>query len=205
MSKQQRIASMRKVAYDLDMKYQEKDEWGLLGMLKGFKLFRRGMGKKITNILYRQEALMQMETRIFDYTYKVSTGKTSRIFRQTVFFVESKALGLPEFLMKPENFFHKIGTFLGMQDIDFEEYPEFSDQYLLRGEDEDFIRATMTDSVLKYFTVEKEWCVEGVNYFLVLYQNDVLLPANRIKDLYQKGMEIANLLIKEKPSLGLNK
>lgn len=203
MSKQQRIASMKRVAYDLDTKFQEKDEWGLIGLLKGFKLFRRGMRKKVTNILHKQETMLQMETRVFDYAYTISTGKSSRTFQQTVFFVESKSLGLPEFLMKPENFFHKIGTFLGMQDIDFEEYPEFSDQYLLKGEDEDYIRATMTDPVLKFFTVEKNWTLEGVNYYLVLYQNNVLLPANRIKRFYHKGIEIADLLIREKPNLGL--
>lgn len=198
MSKR-RIEAMKRVAYELDMSYQETDEWGLLGLLKDFKLFRRGLRKRITNILHRQDGLMQMDTRVFDYSYTVSTGKSSRTFRQTVFFVESKALGLPEFLMKPENFFHRIGTLLGMQDINFEEYPEFSKQYLLRGADEDFIRATMTDPVLKFFTVEKDWCVEGVNYYLILYQRGVLLPRTKIKRFYRKGMEMAELLIRENP------
>lgn len=202
MSKK-RIDALKKVAYDLQMDFREKDDWGMIGFLKGFQLFSRGLGKKVTNILTHQDATIQMESRVFDYTYKISNGKSSKTFKQTVFFIQSKALGLPEFLLKPENFFHKIGVYFGMQDIDFHEYPEFSDQYLLKGKDEDYIRATMTDPVLKFFTVEKDWCLEGVNYFLILYQNNVLLPPGKIRKFYRKGMEIAEMLIQEKPKLKL--
>ncbi|MEM7379847.1 MAG: ABC-F family ATP-binding cassette domain-containing protein [Bacteroidota bacterium] len=57
---------------------------------------------------------------MFDYSYQRGKNNQKRTYRQTVFFVKSKKLGLPELFMKPESFFNMIGTYLGMQDIDFE-------------------------------------------------------------------------------------
>lgn len=41
--------------------------------------------------------------------------------------------------MKFENFFYKVGVFLGFDDIDFEEYFKFFENYYLKGEDEEYI------------------------------------------------------------------
>ena len=90
---------------------------------------------------------MVSDINVFDYRFTISTGKTSVTKEQTVFFMNSKELGLPDFYMKPEHFLHKIAAFLGFEDIDFEEFPGFSDQYHLKGEDEHYIRAVMGEDV----------------------------------------------------------
>ncbi|MEM6699181.1 MAG: hypothetical protein AAF599_12335, partial [Bacteroidota bacterium] len=92
-----RSRRLRTVAYDLEMDYNEKDDWGLLQLLKGFHLFKRGGRKRISNILSREDGLEGLKINIFDYRYVISTGKSAKRFRQTVFFVQSKALFLPEF------------------------------------------------------------------------------------------------------------
>ena len=193
-----RRKELEKEAHKLGMSFSEKDDWGLIGFLKDFKLFRKGFGKRVTNVMHAQDDWLKMEARVFDYRYTIHSGKSSRVFRQTVFFMQSKQLGLPEFLLKPENIFHKIGQLLGMQDIDFEEYPAFSNQYLLKGDDEDYIRATMNDQVLKFFTVEKNWTLEGVNYYLLFYRNNKLLHPSQIRRFYQKGLKICEMLSQDK-------
>jgi hypothetical protein len=194
MSKK-RTQALQQVAFDLGMQFAPKDEWGLFELLKDFKLFKVGGRESITNILHRKEGMLDMEVHIFDYSYTVSTGKSSVTFQQTVFFMQSKQLGLPHFWMKPETFAHRIGEWLGLQrDIDFAEHPEFSQQYWLKGEDEDYIRATINEDVMKFFTVEKEWSLEGCGYFLILYINAKLLPVETIQDLYKKGMKVCEML-----------
>ena len=126
---------MQETASNLDMQFHIKDEYGLISMMKDFKLFKRGYGKKIRNILSVKRDIEQPDIRIFDYHYVVGGGNSTRRISQTVFYIHSKALNLPEFIIKPEYFFHKVGEWLGMQDINFEAFPDFSKQYLLQGPD----------------------------------------------------------------------
>lgn len=196
-----RTHKMSKTAFDLKMEFHQRDDWGLLALLKGFQLFSQGRSRRISNIMQYRDDFLDLQTYIFDYRFVRGRGKHRKSYNQTVFFIQSKKLGLPEFLMKPENFFHKIGNFLGIRDIDFEEYPIFSEQYFLKGEDEDFIRASMNEEILKFFTIEKNWSLEGVNYYMVLYQKRKLIPPQRIRQFYQKGMDIYKMLITDAPRL----
>ena len=185
---------MQKIASQMKMSFVPVDEYGTKTLLRDFKLFQQGGGKRITNLLHRKEAESDLEVSIFDYRYVINTGKSSVPFHQTVFFVNSKSLDLPQFLLKPENFFHRIGTYLGMQDIDFSSHPEFSHQYLLQGEHEDLIRERLDSDFRHFFTVEKNWSLEGLNYFLIFYQQNKLLPPEEISTFYQKGKTIYELL-----------
>lgn len=192
-----RAEQLDNIAFQLGMEFNPRDEWGLINYLEDFKLFRRGFAKRISNILHRQDDLLNLNTYIFDYRFTVSTGNSARVIRQTVFFIESRKLGLPIFYMRPENIFHRIGEFLGLQDIDFEEYPVFSDNYLLRGDDESYIRASMDESFLRFFSVEKKWYLEGINYYLLFYRRGRLLKPEQIREFYSKGLEIYRLLVSE--------
>lgn len=183
---------LQQIAGQLEMDYTYGDEWGLVRSLRDFQLFRKGRGRKISHLLFRKDDWLESTVRIFDYQYK--TGKNGRKHHQTVFFVESKKLGLPQFLMKPENLFHKIGSLLGMQDIDFEAYPKFSNNYLLRSADEEYIRHIMNEEVLHYFTIERNWTMEGINYYLIFYRSGKLFSARSIETFYKKGMEIVRML-----------
>ncbi len=194
-----RASAMQDVATSLGMSYRAKDEYGTRKLLGDFELFKRGGRKKVTNLMKKTEEDLELNTNIFDYQYTVSTGKSAVTLRQTVFFVQSKQLALPQFLLKPEHFFHRIGTYLGMQDIDFVDHPEFSRQYLLQGEDEDFIRRKLDADFRSYFTVEKNWTLEGLNYFLIFYRNKKRLAPEEIPEFYRKGKEIYQLIFEKKP------
>jgi len=99
--------------------------------------------------------------------------------------------------MEPEYFFHRIANFFGINDIDFEEFPEFSKQYLLKSKEEDLLRGKMSNEILHYFTIEKDWCLEGINYYLILYIEEGLFLSQDIPYFYQKGKEIVELFAKK--------
>ncbi len=186
--------SLKYAAHNLGMRFFEKDEKGLLPFLNHFRLFKVGHSKAIVNLMHKKDEWMISDINIFDYRYKITVNKSVKTYWQTVFFINSKELGLPDFYMKPEHFLHKAAAFLGWEDINFEAYPKFSKQYYLKGEDEYYIRAVMSDEVLKLFTIEKEWHLEAVNYFLILYKRNQLLRGEQIKDFYEKGMKICEML-----------
>lgn len=190
-NKKERTEALRSAAFELDMKFEEKDEYGMIALLRDFKLFRRGSRKTISNILTKSSSLLEEKINVMDYRYTVQSNNSSRTIHQTVFFIQSKQLAMPQMLLKPEHFFHKIGAWLGMQDIDFEEHPEFSSAYLLQGEDEERIRRTMSnEAIVRFFTVEKNWCLESIGFFMILYQERKLIAASHLKTLYAKGMQL---------------
>ncbi len=195
--KSERQEEMARLAPSLGMKYAPDDEIRVMRLLMDFKLFGRGRSKKIKHLLWRNEPEDDVKLRVFDYQYTVRSGNSSRTYVQTVFFIYSKELGLPQFYLKPENVLHKIGAWLGWDDIDFTSHEQFSNQYLLKGEDEELVRDTFSESVLHYFTFEKDWHVEGLNYFLILYRHGRRLPPKEIQRFYQKGREIYDILKEE--------
>jgi hypothetical protein len=169
-----RSEALRKIAFYENMDFREKDEFKMINYLRPFRLFNAGSGRKISNILISKEPLLEGQIRSFDYQYTVSSGKSSVTYRQTVFWANSKLLGIPPFRMQPETFMHRIGTFLGMQDIDFELYPEFSKKYLLRSSDEESIRDFFTDKVLSFFSDLQGLHLEALNYYFILYRDKKL-------------------------------
>ncbi len=190
-----RREDLKNVAYKLEMDYHPTDEWGLYNLLRDFRLFRRGHHRRITNLLSKKNAMLDLSLNVFDYRFVISAGNSHRRVNQTVFFVESKQLGLPDFLMRPETFFHRIGEYLGMQDIDFEAYPDFSRRYLLKGDNEEHIRASLgNEDFLRFFSIEKNWSLEGCNYFMVFYRRNKILAPAEIEKFVNKGMNIFEML-----------
>ncbi len=194
-SSKERTDQINRLSTRLKMDFTAADKWGLYNLLEDFKLFRSGGSHKITNMLMRKDDMETTDFRIFDYSYVISTGKSSTTIRQTVFYMHSTTLALPQFWMKPETVFHKLGIWLGLQrDINFEEFPEFSSQYFLKGTDETYVRSTMNDNVLRFFTIEKNWCLEGVGYMMLLYKKGMILDTYEITQLFHKGLKVYNLL-----------
>ncbi|NND06255.1 MAG: hypothetical protein HKN87_07735 [Saprospiraceae bacterium] len=192
--KRQRGSALRETAARLNLSYSPADKLHVLKLLSDFKLFGVGTRRTVKNLLWKDDHELDVKIRIFDYHYTVSTGKSSSTFKQTVFFVQSKSLGLPKFYMRPEHFLHKIGRWLGIEDIDFTSHEVFSDNYHLKGKEEGIIRDTFTEDVLHYFTFEKDWHLEGLNYYLIVYKDKERMQPDQIADFYEKGKMMFNLL-----------
>lgn len=196
--KMYRDIQFEKIAEKSGLSYTYNDEFGLINLLKDFRIYKKGGEQKIENILGEKTELYISDFRIFDFQYAVQRGKNKLISRQTVFFVQSKNIGLPQFYMEPERYFTKASKYLGMEDIDFEAFSQFSDQYWLKGESESEIRSAMSDKVLHYFTVEKDWSLEGLNYFMIFYKKDKIIPTTDLLEFYQKGKAIVDLFTETK-------
>lgn len=191
-----RIEKYRDLCYKAGLDYVDSDEFGEKALLSSFELFNRRRGK-IRNLCLSRSDITEPRYHIFDYKYTVAYGNHVKTYDQTVFFANSRELGLPAFIMKPENFGHKLGMYLGWEDINFENYPVFSDKYHLKGDDPDFIRHAFSDQVLKFFSNTSGWTVEAANYYLIFYAHDSLVPANILQDFYRLGTGIAELFRSE--------
>src|SRR5687768_14206171 len=198
-----RINEFEECAKALKWSYKELDDDGLIKMMLDFKLFKKGHRRKICPIIIIDHGDLEY-TCVFDYSYTISSKNSSRTFRQTVFFRYSKALALPHFVMVPEKWYHRIGTYFGMQDIDFVEYPSFSQNYLLKGDDEDYIRYHFNHpELIRFFDSQEFYSLEGMNYLMILYIHDTLLPKDQIRQLVKVGNTLHNYLADKTPNIEL--
>ncbi|MEP7196120.1 MAG: hypothetical protein ABI851_06335 [Saprospiraceae bacterium] len=172
-NKKKREAEMREFAFNYGLSYNQKEEQSLVEQLSEFELFKIGMRKNITNLLSKKE-LME-SNYLFDYYYTISTGKSSHTYTQTVKFLDSKNLGLPQFYLKPEGFFTKLFEWFGTKDIDFDEDINFSEMFHLNGEFESVIRTYFDSDVRKLCKNNKDFYIEGMNYYLIIYIKNKML------------------------------
>lgn len=191
-----RQRNLAALARKLNFSFTETDESGLMAQLQDFKLFSEGRNKSIERVLRRQDGLMEFDISIFDYSFQRWGGGSAPESRvhQTVFFLQSGQLGLPELWLQPETLTHKIGELLGFTDIDFVRFPKFSGQYRLTGDDEEYIRHHFSDDVLNYFTLNKGWSMEGLGYYLLFYRKGMLIASEQIEDFYRRGQEVYALM-----------
>ena len=139
------------------------------------------------------------EVRILEYM--VASGQHAD--HQTVICFQSPQLNLPRFQLGPEGWGHKIGSKLGYQDIDFESHLTavgFSKKYLLRGKDEQKIRALFTDEVLAFFAGQDNVYVEGFSSHLCFYRASKLIEPEDIPAFMKEGFEVFRLFTSSQPS-----
>jgi len=132
------------------------------------RLFQHGRGRKARNLFYCRHR--GQDSYLFDYQYTVSSGKSSHTYRQTVAAFPVREKTLPDFDLRPEHVFHKIGSAFGYQDIDFDEDPDFSKQFLLRGGDVDGVRSLFKPQCRESVLQAGNICVEGSGSWLVVYR-----------------------------------
>jgi hypothetical protein len=161
-------------------------------------LFREGRSRVVTNMLHGDSELLgfaeEFEVRIFAYGF--AQQQQDQHVMQSVICFQSPQLNLPKFQLCPEEWHHKIGSKLGYQDIDFESHPtavEFSKKYLLRGKDEQKIRALFTDKVLAFFAGQDKLCVEGFSSHLCFYRAFKLIEPEDIPAFMKEGFEVFRL------------
>ncbi|MBL7827868.1 MAG: hypothetical protein JNJ57_14660 [Saprospiraceae bacterium] len=181
-----RSLELESFAASAGMSFSQKDQHGLLRQLKSFDLFRHERKAwfstgKISNVM--RTMLDDTEIYIFDYSYVISTGKSTRTVLQTVFFANDKNWYLPRFILKPETLWHKFIQLLGFNDIDVAENPEFSGAFWLKGDGkfDDLIRQKFTPEVQELILRRPPAHVEGNNYYMVEYSPNEIIPPHYMK------------------------
>jgi hypothetical protein len=190
LAEKKRTEALKGVAEDLGFEFFPKDP-GLLRELGGFHLFSQGHGKRLTNLMRGEAGGLAVE--IFDYRYVTGGGKSSQTWNQTVICFRLNGPDLPDFSLRPENVFHRIGALFGYQDINFEDYPVFSKSYLLRGPDEKAIRELFTDRVLAFYEGRTGLSTEGGGNQLLFYRHNKRVDPQQVRSFLEEGFQVLSV------------
>src|SRR5262245_9644470 len=124
VAEKKRTEAFQKTAGELGFDFLASGEANFLESLKCFHLFSQGHSKKLWNLLRGQT--QDLEVAIFDYRYTTGSGKHSHTWNQTVIAFRFEGTSLPTFSLRPENIGHRISTWFGYQDINFDTHKNFS-------------------------------------------------------------------------------
>jgi len=117
----------------------------------GCYLAETGRDPAVSNVL-EVARTDELDFVLFEYEYTVGYGKSQHTTHQTIGRLRAPLLELPSFLLFPETLFSKIGVMFGRTDVNFAGSPDFSDQYILRGQDEPALRRIFGPALRKALT-----------------------------------------------------
>ena len=190
-SQKKRAEAMERIAGELKLVFTPEGDETVMSEHSALHLFLQGRSKKIRNLI--RGTVRDLNVSIFDYQYTTGAGKHQHTWSQTVISLQPQGRNLPAFTMRPENVFHKLGSMMGYQDIDFESNPVFSKKYLLRGPDDAAIRSVFTSRVLMFFESEPGLCVEADGRKLIVYRHSARAKPEVLRESVEKGIQIAGL------------
>jgi hypothetical protein len=135
----------------------------------GCYLAETGRDPAVSNVLEVSHT-DELNFILFEYEFTLGYGKSQHTAHQTVGRMRSPLLKLPSFLLFPETFLSKIGVMFGRTDVNFPDSPDFSDQYILRGQDEPALRAIFGPALRNALTPLEHLTIEGANDVLFIFR-----------------------------------
>jgi hypothetical protein len=185
-----RREAIRILAEELHFEFFPGGKADLLAAMSPFRLFNVGRSRLMKNLMRGVAGGIELD--IFDYRYTTGSGKSQQTFSFTVLSARTEDMDLPQFSLRPESFWNKIGNILGLRDIDFDTNPKFSSLYHLKGADESAIRSVFRPEVLEYFAQHPKLNVEGSGDTLIYFVGS-RLAANKVRDFMAEGFAVLNL------------
>ena len=189
---QKRTEELQAVADSMGLSFSAKADDSFMSAVRHFHLFSQGRSKQALNVM--SGSANDIDVAVFDYQYTTGGGKSSHTWKQTVVLLRSEMLALPNFTLRPENLFHKIGGALGYQDIDFDTHPTFSREYLLRSKDEQECRETFTVDVLGYYDQRPGLSTEGDGDSLLFFRGSKIVRPDDVPVFLKEGLRVLGLL-----------
>lgn len=184
-SEKKRREAISNYAEDLGIKFHEQLPSADGQAFSHFGIANKGRGQKAKNAVIADSGVLRMT--IFDYEFTTGSGKNRTTHRQSMVLAHSDSLQTPSFTISPESFLHRIADWFGFKDIDFDEDPEFSNAFLLKGEDVEAIRQFFDSKRRSAFVGLPKVAVESKPGCFVFYR-----PRKRVKpDEYKTLMEEA--------------
>ncbi len=100
-------------------------------------------------------------------------------------------IDVPVFTLDREGFFEKVSDLAYQEDIDFEEYPDFSNRFVLKGPDEKEIRNFFHRGLVKKIEANPHFHIESNGKSIILYHFDEVGDDESVSELFRFGKIMA--------------
>ncbi|TLU67502.1 hypothetical protein FE810_00675 [Thalassotalea litorea] len=165
---------------------------------KGFNIFALDDDGQIENILFKK--VHSKDIYIFDFKYIINSGNgNSRTASQRVVYVQLPGELLYQFELKPEGFFDKVKQAIGFEDIDYDDYKEFSKKYALTALNKEIIERNFPPELMKELVNKNGVCIEARSDCILIYNNSEH-QYSAYEALYKDVLTYTDILVGEKRS-----
>lgn len=103
---------------------------------------------------------------------------------------------IPDFTLGKERLLAKLIQSVGYGDIDFDDYPGFSEAYLLKGEKEEEIRDLFTNELITFFEQNQGFSMESRNNNILIYKEKALMNRIEIEDAIEFTENFLSIIYK---------
>ncbi len=180
--------SLLSISKELDWNFTAKQTE--IESLSDFGYFKTRKIKSITNILSNSD-----KCRIFDIAFSEGELIAKQVIRATMFYIKLDD-AIPEFTLDKEGIFEYIYHFTSFEDIDFEEYPDFSKRFYLAGKDENAIRKLFSHKLILFFESNPYYHIESNEKALLIVGKERLASVKETKSLVDFGMRLQKIISK---------
>lgn len=180
-----RREALENFANELSLDFFPDGHAELESEISGFGLFNQGHSRKIYNVILGETEIAKIA--LVDYRFTTGSGKNQQTHNQTVVVMESDQLQIPAFTLRPESLFDWFGSMMGFQDIDFDNHPEFSKMFVLKGPDEEAIRKFFDQELLDFFAGKKGISFEAVPGKFIYFRGGKRTKPEEMRDYLTEG------------------
>ena len=197
----QRQKRLRNLATENDYQYNSKIDWNTI-YLKKFHFFEIRPIERKYNCLTGLYKDLEVSWEIADITFNEGQAFTAETFNTTVMVLKLNKK-IPVFTMEKEGvlgkIFDRVMAFTGYKDIDFEMYPDFSNKFLLMGDNESEIRSFFTDDIIRFFENNHIYHLESNGEALIIFDKIKLARTDETTAFIKYGKELSTLLNTKTP------
>lgn len=140
------------------------------------------------NILSQYTSYGKVE--ISDLTIREGARQFGTETQFTVAYISDLDFFVPDFALEPEQLWTRLSELSFGHDIDFENYPEFSRKFYLRGNDEESIRKFFVDDLVHFLETHKGLHVEAHKNKLLIFMKKDLAGVSEIEAMLEFAGEL---------------
>jgi hypothetical protein len=189
--RRKRTEALQRVADEFGLTFFPQGAEELAIELGWCDLFSQGRAKKILNLMRGSSG--GRDIAVFDYQHVTGYGKNKRTSRTTVALLRSEGPPIPRFSLRPKGAWDKISGWFKSANIEFNNRPQFSRSYLLRGVNEPVIRVLFTEPVLDFFEVHPGLSTDAAGDTLLFFRPGKCVPPADVSQFLADAFEAQSL------------
>tara|TARA_B110000285_G_C15060812_1_gene582267 strand:+ start:1 stop:1038 length:1038 start_codon:yes stop_codon:yes gene_type:complete len=167
-----RQVRLREIAKEHNFVFESQVNWNT-SYLRNFQFFEIRPIERKNNCISGNYENSDIKWEMADVTFNEGFSAASEIYHSTIQVVHLP-IEIPKFVLEKEGLFDKIFdrimAFSGYRDIDFELYTDFSNQFLLMGENQQEIRNFFTKELIEYLEQEEVHHIESNGEALLIFK-----------------------------------
>ncbi|MGK0388838.1 MAG: MFS superfamily sulfate permease-like transporter [Maribacter sp.] len=187
---------LQNLANEREYEFIRQVDWNT-SYLRNFHFFEIKPIERKSNCIKGTFKDVKMDWEISDVIFSEGAAFTAEVFNATVMLLKLNT-DIPIFSMEKEGvldkIFDRVMAFTGYQDIDFDMYSDFSNKFLLMGNNEEKIRSFFTDEIIRFFEDNQIYHIESNGEALLIFDKIKLARTDETMAFVEYGEKLATLL-----------